>query len=274
VPSSAAASVHAWLVWVALPAFTLLHVPELRWSPDLVLPAVAPVIVLVGAVLFFSWGSRPAASRAALVLAAGLANTSFVGFPLVEAYYGDAGLSVAIVCDQVSFVLLSTAGVAIAVRGSAGGSLSIPALALRVVPFPPFVAFVLAILLPRFVDLAPLRPLIEPLARTVGPLALFAIGLSLETDGLRAELPTLARVLGYKLLIAPALVLGLGLAIGAHGLALRISVFEAAMASMASTAIVAAEQKLDVKLISLVIGSGIVISLATTAGWWWLLEQL
>lgn len=272
VPRTAAASVHAWLVWVALPAFTLLHVPELSWSPELVLPALAPVVVFGGAALAFSWGARPPATRAALVLAAGLSNTSFVGFPLVSAYYGEAGLSVAIVSDQMSFVLLSTVGVVVAARGSSG-ALRLSTLALRVVRFPPFIAFALALILPRFVDLAIVDPVIEPLAGTVGPLALFAIGLALRTEGVTAELPAISRVLAYKLLVAPALVLALGLAMGAHGLVLRVSVFEAAMATMASTAILAADHELDVRLVSLLIGASIAASFLTTAGWWWALEH-
>ncbi len=274
VPEAAATSVHAWLVWVALPAFTLVHVPGLTWTGDLLLPALAPVVVFAGAALLFSQGALAPSTRAVLVLAAGLANTSFVGFPLIQAYYGDSGLSIAIVCDQVSFVLLSTAGVIVAARGASSGSVSLPALALRVVRFPPFVAFVLALVLPRFFDLAPLAPVIEPLAGTVSPLALFVIGLALSTKGIREELPALSRVLGYKLLLAPVLVLLLGLALGTRGLPLRIAVFEAAMAPMASTAILAAEQRLDLRMLSLAIGGGIVVSLATSFGWWWMLEQV
>ena len=273
---TAAQGVLAWLVWVALPAFTLLRVPRLTWSSQLLLPAIAPALVFVLAIVVLGLASRsrPRSERAALILAGALCNTSFVGFPIVQAYYGEPGLELAIVSDQTSFVLLATAGVIVAARGSAEGKLALWGIALRVLRFPPFVAFVIALVAPRFVDLAPIAPLLETLAHTLIPLALFAIGLSLVTEGITRDLREITMILAYKLVLAPLAVLLAGLALGVSGLPLRVAVLEAAMATMASAVIVAGEQGLSVRVISLAVGVGIPASLLTTAGWWWLLERL
>jgi predicted permease len=44
-----------------------------------------------------------------LILTAGLGNTSFLGFPIIEALYGQEGMKTAILVDQPgTFVVLST----------------------------------------------------------------------------------------------------------------------------------------------------------------------
>ncbi len=43
-------------------------------------------------------------SRSTLELASGYSNTSFIGFPLISAFYGEGLLSIAIICDQTMFL--------------------------------------------------------------------------------------------------------------------------------------------------------------------------
>jgi predicted permease len=50
-----------------------------------------------------------------LILTAGLGNTSFLGFPIIEALYGQEGMKTAILVDQPgTFVVLSTLGIIVA----------------------------------------------------------------------------------------------------------------------------------------------------------------
>ena len=55
-------------------------------------------------------------SRSTLELASGYSNTSFIGFPLISALYGEGLLSIAIICDQTMFLALSTLGIIAALR--------------------------------------------------------------------------------------------------------------------------------------------------------------
>ena len=66
-----------------------------------------------------------------------------------------------------------------------------------------------------------------------------------------------------KLLFAPLLCLGAGLAFGVHGLTLTVGVLEAAMAPMISAAILADEYGLDPPLTNGLLGAGILLSLVT-----------
>jgi predicted permease len=51
-----------------------------------------------------------------------------------------------------------------------------------------------------------------------------------------------------------------------------VSVFEAAMASMVTVAVLAAEYELEPRLTSAMVGLGIPLSLLTGAGWWFVLQ--
>ena len=49
------------------------------------------------------------------MLVGGLANTSFVGLPMIEAFYGTADLPIGILIDQLgTYLVLSTLGIAVA----------------------------------------------------------------------------------------------------------------------------------------------------------------
>ena len=155
---------------VALPAVVLRAVPRLAFDLSVVGAALMPWIVfaLAGALLWplgraLGWSTR---TRGALILTAGLGNTSFVGFPMVEALMGPEHLPVAVVVDQLgSFFVLSLPGIALAFAWS-GGAASPPELLRRIVRFPPFVAlvaglFVLSFPYQRWHDTFPTEKFVE-----------------------------------------------------------------------------------------------------------------
>jgi predicted permease len=69
--------------------------------------------------------------------------------------------------------------------------------------------------------------------------------------------------LGWKMLLAPLLILGLGLLTGVGGLVLTVGVLQTAMAPMISAAILADQYDLEPPLANTVLGVGIVLSLLT-----------
>ena len=68
------------------------------------------------------------------------------------------------------------------------------------------------------------------------------------------------------LLLAPLLLLALGLACGYGGLVLIVAVLQAAMAPMISAAILADQYGLEPRLANTVLGAGIALSLFTIVG--------
>jgi malate permease and related proteins len=275
-PPQTAVVLNSFIIAVALPPLVLRAVHTLEFRPSLLAAAASPwVVFLVAAGFFRLLGPRLGLrqeSAAALVLTAGLSNTAFVGLPMAEALLGREGLAVAVVVDQLgSFVVLATLATLFAARAAAGSDVLRPVALLRkLVTFPPFVALVLALALrplsfPAWVD-----TVLERLGSTLTPLALFSVGFQLQLGGLRSRAGALALGLGFKLVLAPALVV-LGLwALPVAPIVREATVLQNAMAPMVSGAILAAEYKLDPELSALVVGFGIPLSFLTVLAWMWL----
>ena len=272
----AAQSTNIWILYVAMPATAFKYLPQLKWSHDLVIPAVMPLIVWAGAWLmikaFRNSFDKPTA--AALTITGGLGNTSFLGFPLVAAYFGENALSVAVICDQVTFILLSSVAVVMAVLASKKSGISLLQVVKRIIAFPPFISFIAALTLPKFIDISFLAPLFDKLASTLAPLALFSVGIQLDFENWAREIKPLGIGLVYKLLLAPTLILLLVIAFRLKGLPAQIAIFEAAMAPMITAGILADQHELNPPVSNLMVGLGILISLVTTAVWWWIIRAL
>lgn len=211
-------------------------------------------------------------TRAALIITAGLGNTSFVGFPLTQAYFGDNGLRIAVMCDQMSFVMLSSFGVVTSMHAAHKGNVSAKILLKKIVLFPPFIGFIAALILPPFVDLSFIDPLFESLALTLVPLALFSVGLQVRFTEWKSNASLLSLGLAYKLLIAPAIVFVAALLFQFGGLTAEVSIFEASMPPMITAAILATQYGLNPALSNRIVSIGLVLSFATTAVWWWVIR--
>jgi malate permease and related proteins len=278
LPENSHRGINVWILYIALPAVTLLYIPAIAWNRALILPVTMPLMVWIGAWLILRLFARRLAldngTQAALLLTAGLGNTSFAGFPLTQAYFGDAGLRIAVICDQISFIGLCTLGVMTAQNAAHNAESGIGSMVRSIVRFPSFLAFIAALVLPRFINLAMLNPLLTKLAATLVPLALFSVGMQIKFSEWRSELPSLSLGLAYKLMIAPGLVLCAALAFKTGGIIAQTSVFEAAMAPMVTSAILAAEYRLNARLANLMVSVGILLSIATTGLWWFILRTI
>lgn len=143
------------------------------------------------------------------MLTGGLANTSIVGLPMIETWYGREHMGVGIVIDQLgSYIVLSTVGILMAgICRDSSATLDWQAVARKVAGFAPFVALVVAFAL-RPVELPEsLLAILRRLADTLVPLALVSVGFQLRLSQIRGRIPVLALGLGFKLVLGPALVL-------------------------------------------------------------------
>jgi len=276
LPADAHRGINAWVIYIALPAVSFKYLPYIHWTHEMFIPAISPLIVWFGGwvmiKLFTKANPVDRLTEGGLKLSSGMANTSFVGFPLIAAYFGEQYISIAIICDQVTFLILSTFGVVTAIKASQKHKLSASLVIKRVLRFPPFLGCMAALILPHLVDISPAAPFFDKLAATVAPMALFSIGLQLQFKGWLAELKLVSVTLLYKLILAPALVLAIFFSLGYRGIIPQISIFEAAMPTLLTSAVLADEYGLNPKLSNLIIGIGIILSLITTAGWWFILR--
>jgi malate permease and related proteins len=267
-PAGIVQGINWWVINVALPALVLDLIPQVKFDTQLWFPVAAMVIVFGGAWLLFALlGPRLGWSRGrigALILVCGLGNTSFMGYPMMQALHGQAGLALAVVADQLGcFPLLSSAGIVVA-SIYAGRNPESGLIMRRILTFPAFVALVVGIVAGLLGGWpAVLHGVFAPVGMTLTPLALFSVGLQFRFRLEREQLGGLAWGLGWKLLLAPALCWVVGRACGVGGLVLTVGTLQAAMAPMISAAILADEYELDPRLANGVLGAGIVLSLLT-----------
>lgn len=275
-PPQLAAALNWWVITIALPALVLYVVPRVALTRDMWFLVAAMWVVFLGSWALFGVVGRllhwSPARIGALTLAGGLGNTAFVGYPMIEALHGEAGLALAVVADQVGCFLMLAVGGAVVTATYSGARVSAVAIARRVLLFPAFIALLVAIAAGAAGGWpASVESIFHRVGDTLVPLALFSVGL--QVHGRFAPGQAVATALGlvYKLVLAPLLVLALGVAAGIGGLTLTIGVLQAAMAPMVSAAILAEQYDLEPRLANLILLLGIFISFVSVPLIDWLL---
>lgn len=280
LPADAYKGVNAWVINVALPALSLRYVPEIKWSSQLLLPMIGPLLIWMGAWLFvrlYDGKKRlPPGSRTALRVTCGLGNTAFLGFPMIAAFFGESEIHHAVVFDQITFLLFSSLGVITILRASSENTetLNFTYFLKKVLRFPPFLGCLVALIFSRFADFSPVNPLLDKLVATMSPMALFSIGLQLKFGAIKQEWKLVSAGLIYKLLLAPCLILLLAFLLHTNGNLAKISVFEAAMSSHITASLLTGQNNLNPQYCSLVVGMGIVTGFITATGWYFILQYL
>lgn len=280
LPANAHAALNGFVIHISLPALTLLYVHALRIELRLLFPiAMAWVMFVVGFFAFWAAGrllALPPATVGALILTGSLANTSFIGLPMIETYYGAHGLGLGILIDQMgTYLVLSTLGLVVAALYGDGAGITVRSVARRLVTFAPFLALVAAVLLIPVHYPAWFETLLQRLGATLVPLALVSVGYQIQWSAVHGKLRELGMGLIFKLVLGPAIVAALfaGL-LGARGETIQITIFEAAMAPQIGAAIVAVDHDLDPALVTLMVGIGIPLSFVTVPLWWHVLKPL
>lgn len=277
MPVNTPAVLNTFILHISVPALTLRYLHGIDFDSSMLLVVAMAWLHFALAAAFFwavgRWMKLPRGTVGALMLTGGMANTAFFGLPMVEAYYGPAGLPTAILIDQLgSFLVLSILGVTVAGIYSSGRP-SVSGIAKRVLTFPPFIAMCAALLL-MSADYPPwFSEVIKRLGDTLAPLALVSVGFQLRLGHLAGNVRNLALGLGFKLVLAPLVLLLLYVPLlGAHGQAIQVSLFEAAMPPMITAAILATEHDLDPQLATLMVGVGMIVSFFTLSVWWFVLR--
>ena len=279
LPQNAHLTLGTLILYVPLPAICLLSLPDLKWDFDLLpLGLTAWIGMFVTFFLVKVLGKKFNWSRelqGCLILCAGFGNTSFVGFPVVEALYGKEALKHAIFLDQAgNFLGVSSFGVWVAVSHSSG-SLSTSQLFKKIISFPPFIAFVIGIGL-GLISVRPegvFRDVLQNIAALLTPMALICVGLQLKFSGIRNDGKYLAMGLAQKLIIFPILIFGIYSCLDLSSLAFKVSVIESGMAPMVTACILASTHGLRPNLSGMMIGLGVPLSFLTLGIWHWILSS-
>lgn len=241
-PPDAYLSLNAFVLHISLPAVILLQIHHLHLRSDVLYSLAMPwMLFAAGCGLFWSLGRAmrfSAATTGGLMLVGGLANTSFVGLPMIEAFYGRSGMAAGILIDQLgTYLVLSTLGI---------------------MDYPAW-----------------LTEGLHSLGGTLAPLALVSVGLQLRLDRFRGNVSAPATGLTFKLLIGPVLVTLIYVWwLHARGQIIQITLFESTMGPMVGAAIVAIQHDLNPTPITLMVGVGITLSFITLPAWWYVLRVI
>ena len=290
LPKNAPHVLNALVIWVSLPALILIQIPALldqtKFGWDYLIPISMAWILFVMAFLVFSlvgkifkWQTK---EIGALVLTAGLSNTSFLGYPILIAFFGLEGLRIAVLVDQLgTFLVFGTLAVMAASYFSPAASKTIKLgeILKRIITFPPLIALILAMLwhLTGTYGYKDALNVLGQLSATVIPLALIAVGfqLKLSKEVLIRQWKPLVLGLSFKLILAPMIFVVLYVFIfSSRTFPVRITILQAAMAPMILGAVLAEEFGLNAEIANLMVGVGIPISILTVYLWNQILSKI
>ncbi len=268
-PENTGQALNLYVLYVALPALILGALPGNEISADWLVPMITPwflLVCVVAAILAVSrWRRWPRDVTGALLVVVPLGNTSYLGIPMVDIFFGDEGMPYAVVYDQVGSVL-ALAVVAPALAALYSGDSARPRVGealKKILLFPAFIAFIVALLISDNTLPPLIATLIENLTATLIPVVMVAVGFQLTLRFSRRELEPLLFALATILLAMPLLAAGLWALSGQQGLAVTVSIFEAGMPAMVSGGAVAIMYGLAPRLVSGIIGLSILCGLVT-----------
>lgn len=275
VRPEAAKDLNAVVFHLTLPAllFMAVYQTKLSWSL-LSLPGVAWLTVGLG--MAVGWGlgrafKLPPAAMGALILAVAFGNTTYLGYPIIEGFYGREHLGYAIFYDQLGNTLaINTVGTYVASRlgqgtASWGGSLK------RLALFPPTWGLALGLVLNGLPLPAPLLELVGKLAALTVPLMMVTLGMSLQFRYWREDLGLVGVVAIARLVAIPLVAWGVVKALGLPLAYQQAAVMEAAMPTMFYGLTLALLFNLRVTLVVNTIMVTTLLSFATLPAWRWLL---
>ena len=275
LPKDMHQAINIIILYVPLPALALLSIPELEWRLDLFSLCLVPWFLFIVAFFLFRFlGKQFDWSHSVigcLILTAGLGNTAFVGYPVIEALFGKEALKYAVFLDQPgTFLVVSSLGVWVAAFYSSG-NLRKRDLARKIITFPPFVGFIVSLSLGLWGWRAEgdIRVILERLGSILTPLALISVGLQLKLREIKYDLKFLLFGLGYRLVIAPGMIFLLYRTLGIQGLIFKVAVLEAGMAPMITASILAQVYGLHPRLAGSIVGIGVPLSFVTVGMWYW-----
>ena len=208
-------------------------------------------------------------------LSASMTNTGFVALPILQALYGPhAVLPAAIATVFVAVVMFPAAIFLLESNGTSGmqrGPL-IQHIVLNPLVLSTLLGVVWSIVgapLP-----GPIAAYLKIFADALTPCALFAIGLGLSLNGLRANLGPSLALAAVKLIIMPMVVYGVAMACGLGPLYTIAAVVCAAVPTAKTVFILAGEYKCEEPMVATTVSLTTLLSVVSLAVWLYVLSGL
>jgi hypothetical protein len=205
-------------------------------------------------------------------MAASMTNTGFVALPVLQAIYGPrAVLPAAIATVFVAVVMFPAAVILLELdQRDAHGARTTPMVTVKHVVLNPMVLSTLIGMLWSVLDLrmpGPVTAYLGILADALTPCALFAIGLGLSIEGLRANIGRASLLTAVKLVIMPLIVYGLSLWLGLDPLYTIAAVICAAVPTAKTAYILAGEYRCEEMMVASTVSMTTLVSIISLVVW-------
>lgn len=283
-PDNTAQVLNLYVIYAALPGVIFTKLPSLEFSTDLFIPVLIPwVLLAISATFIYAVGRALNWSRSiigALLICVPLGNTSFFGFPMIEAFFGSDAILYGLLYDQFGsffgLAIYSTVIIALFAEDEHGNVQrpSIGSIIQKIIKFPPFIALVIALLVKDMQYPKVFSVLIESLAVTLVPVIMVAVGFQLKFRLPKGSKTPLAVGLLTKLVVMPLITVGLLWMVGFDTELVQVTVFESAMPPMITAGAVAIMAGLAPSLSAAMVGYGIIIAFVTLPLCYQLLQWL
>ena len=223
--------------------------------------------------------SRSLASRTMYGMTASMTNTGFVALPVLQAIYGQrAVLPAAIATVFVAVVMFPAAVILLELdRRDARGSRTAPAVMVKHIVLNPMVISTLIGMLLSVLDLPmpmAVKAYLGIFADALTPCALFAIGLGLSIDGLRANIGRSSLLSAVKLVIMPLIAYGLSVSLGLDPLYTIAAVICAAVPTAKTVYILAGEYRCEEMMVASTVSMTTLASIVSLVVWMYALSGL
>jgi malonate transporter and related proteins len=222
-------------------------------------------------------GSRSIASRTMYGMAASMTNTGFVALPVLQAIYGQRAVLPAAIATVFVAVVMFPLAVILLEPGDAKGSRTTWMGTVRHVVLNPMVLSTLAGMLCSVLGVhmpGPVTAYLGIMADALTPCALFAIGLGLSIDGVRANLGRASVLSAVKLVIMPLIVYGLSVSLGLDPLYTIAAVICAAVPTAKTVYILAGEYHCEEMMVASTVSMATLASVVSLVVWLYSLSGL
>jgi predicted permease len=205
-------------------------------------------------------------------MAASMTNTGFVALPVLAAIYGQRAVLPAAIATVFVAVVMFPAAVILLELGQrdAHGSRTATIVTVKHVGLNPMVISTLIGMLWSVLGLrmpGPVTAYFGILADALTPCALFAIGLGLSIDGLRANIVQASLLSAVKLVIMPLIVYGLSMLLGLDPLYTIAAVICAAVPTAKTVYILAGEYRCEEMMVASTVSMTTLASVISLVVW-------
>lgn len=253
------------VLYIALPAMIFTNLKsadisfDMLWLP--VLGLVTSAALLIIAYCYCRINNYSKKTTWTIMIAASIMNTGFIGFPVSLGVFGNEGFLNAIFYDLSTSALVIVYGIVLA-KEFGGNRRQVIRKALF---FMPIWGVIFGLIfnifnIPLFYIA---ETIIDYFAQATIPLIMLSIGLSLDFGNVRKNIKDSLAVSVMKLVIAPAIIFALLVALNIKGMAFNIAVLEAGMSTAGNALVLAIEYGLDADLMGSVIFTNVVLSVFT-----------